>query len=448
MDILLNEYENLRELSQSSFARIYKVRHLDFGYIRAIRVLNARVENEDDMAYQTFLKECKILLQFGSGGHPNIIRIYQPRLLYNNALVEMDYIDGCDLDTYLLEQNYFVPTSEILRFAKEIGSALAYCHVDCFEFLYDKNKEYEYVVDKSMKGQKFTIAPHPDDPKIDFITDLQRLELIHKYGITHDGLHSKNIMRKKYDGSFILLDFGMSVRDGLVMKSSSRIDNAVEYKAPERWQDKSNISEKSDIYSFGVLMYKMLAGRAPFTYNRDKYNNELATLNELRYNHMTVAPPAIEPLRRKIFETANKGKTYEKDYPDRLEKMIMKCLEKKPQKRYANAKAFVEDFERYLSEKVEDVLYLQNKYSDLHRRFDKLTVEKSKQSKYISSLTCHYSDAISACEHNISMLKSDNEKLYKNNRKRGSVIAMGIFCIVSMVIVLILYCLDFHLIYE
>ena len=98
MAIILQDYERLKFLGKGAFAQIYKVRHKDLGYVRAIKVLTEEVnEGEDDKVYKTFLKECSLLLRIGNGGHPNIIRIYQPRKIDGKALVEMDYIDGVTL---------------------------------------------------------------------------------------------------------------------------------------------------------------------------------------------------------------------------------------------------------------------------------------------------------------------------------------------------------------
>jgi len=346
MELLLNEYENLRKLGQGSFAKIYKVQHLELGYVRAIRVLNTIVTNDNDESYRTFLNECRTLLQLGNGGHPNIVRIYQPCLLQNHALVEMDYIDGCDLDSYLEEQNRFIPIDEVMRFVREIAGALAYCHVDCYESLYDKKREYEYKLESELKGKKFKIAPDPKDGRKDLITDLQRRELIREYGITHNDLHSKNIMRKRYDGSYILLDFGLAIQDGKCVKSSSRRDGAIEYRAPEKNDNESIISEQSDVYGFGILMYEMLAGRVPFPYERNKFSSENEAQWHLELQHKNAVPPPIEPLRHAAFEAANPGKTYKKDYPDRLEQIIRKCLEKKPENRYADAKELLEEIKK------------------------------------------------------------------------------------------------------
>lgn len=87
MAIILQDYERLKFLGKGAFAQIYKVRHKDLGYVRAIKVLTEEVnEGEDDKVYKTFLKECSLLLRIGNGGHPNIIRIYQPRKIDGKAL--------------------------------------------------------------------------------------------------------------------------------------------------------------------------------------------------------------------------------------------------------------------------------------------------------------------------------------------------------------------------
>lgn len=391
VQLLLNEYENLGEIGSGSFATVYKVCHSQLNYIRAIRVLNTMVPDEKDKSYQTFLNECKALLQLGNGGHPNIVRIYQPRLLQNHALVEMDYIDGCDLNDYLKEQNHFVPTDEVLRFANDIGGALAYCHVDCYQFSYDINKTYEYKLDSDLKGQKFTIELDPDNGRKDLITDLQRRELIREYGVMHNDLHSKNIMRKRYDGSYVLLDFGLAIQDGKAVKSSSRRDGAIEYKAPEKGEKDGIISERSDIYSFGILLYEMLAGQVPFPYNRDKYSREEEALYALSLQHEKTPPPAIEPLRRAAFEAANPDKTYVKDYPDWLEQMIIKCLSKNPEDRYSDAKEFLYELKtRMANTNIVDykaINELKSLNNSLNNELSSLAHERTELQSRISSLT-------------------------------------------------------------
>ena len=124
-----DEYEKLMLIGQGSFASIWKVRHRKYGYIRTLKILNTPVQDENDRAYQQFVKECTVLLNIGNGANYNIVHIYQPRLIDNRAVVEMDFIDGETLDQYL-RRNKFMPIDEVLRFIGDIGGALAYCHHD------------------------------------------------------------------------------------------------------------------------------------------------------------------------------------------------------------------------------------------------------------------------------------------------------------------------------
>ena len=80
----------LEELGQGGFATVYKVRHNELGYIRAIRVLNATITSEQDPTYRKFKEECRLLLRLGNGNHPNIVHIYQPLLRAQKAIVEME----------------------------------------------------------------------------------------------------------------------------------------------------------------------------------------------------------------------------------------------------------------------------------------------------------------------------------------------------------------------
>ncbi|GHV21975.1 hypothetical protein FACS189428_3270 [Clostridia bacterium] len=342
----LKEYTMLHELGQGGFAKVYKVRHDELGYIRAVRVLDKTVTPENEKAYKSFLNECKTLLRLGNGNHPNIVHIYQPRKVYDEsikahkALVEMDFVDGCDLRKYLETQNYFVPTEEILQLIQDISSALAYCHEDIFKSCMDKD------IDK--------LQDHPQNPLKALHDPSDEKRLIEKYKVLHNDIHDGNVMRREYDGSYILLDFGLAIEGEDTIPSSSKRDNGRrEYFAPERYdveddkEHKLKLTEQMDIYSFGVLMFQMLAGRHPFTLENPK---SLSQQMELKRNHKGEPVPPVFPLRQAAYEAAHPGKTYEKDYPDWLEQVIMKCLEKKPENRFANGKKLFLEVERKLKE--------------------------------------------------------------------------------------------------
>lgn len=329
----LKEYTLLGELGKGAFAKVYKVRHNTLEYIRAIRVLNELVTDENSPIYQKFLRECKVLLRLGNGNHPNIVHIYQPRFLENHALVEMDYVDGKNISQYLNDNENFLPVEEVLQMAKEVSSALAYCHEDIYKFCLDPDKDD--LKNDPVDGTKWVI----DETK--------QAQLIKKYGVIHNDIHSCNIMRRE-NGSFVLLDFGLAITGDDDVRNSSRHENgAVEFKAPEKWEDDSVLTTQSDIYSFGVVMYEYLAGRVPFPYDKSISNKDRANFM-LGEAHKKQTPPPIFDIRKSHFEAKHPGLVYEKDYPDWLEKLIMKCLEKDPSNRFRNGKELNRYIEDYL----------------------------------------------------------------------------------------------------
>ena len=315
----LKEYTMLEELGKGGFATVYKVRHNELGYIRAIRVLNETIVDKSSKTYQKFLRECKVLLRLGNGNHPNIVHIYQPNLLDNKALVEMDYVDGQDVLHYLKQCQNVIPTEEVIRMATQISSALAYCHEDIYRFCMDRDTD--------------KLQDDPNDGLKVMIDEKKRKELIDKYKVIHNDIHSGNIMRRE-DGSFVLLDFGLAINGDEIVHSSRHTNGAPEFKAPEKWNDDSILTEQSDIYSFGIVLYQYLAGRVPFPYNTHISAHKAEY--ELGEAHQKAMPPSIEDIRREQFEKKFIGKHYERDYPQWLEDVIMRCLSKNPADRFKN----------------------------------------------------------------------------------------------------------------
>jgi len=324
----LQEYTMLDELGKGGFATVYKVRHNELGYIRAVRVLNETIvakEGDDpkrSAAYQKFLRECKVLLRLGNGNHPNIVHIYKPDLLDNKALVEMDYVDGQDIMHYLKANKNCVPTEEVIRMALQISSALAYCHEDIYRFCMDRDED--------------KLQDDPNDGSKVLIDDKTRKKLINKYKVIHNDIHSGNIMRRE-DGNFVLLDFGLAINGDEVVRSSRHKNGAPEFKAPEKWDNEAILTEQSDIYSFGIVLYQYLAGRVPFPYDT-KNSNGTAEEFKLMNAHKETLPPSIEAIRKEFFERKFEGQHYERDYPQWLEDAILKCLRKNPAERFKNGK--------------------------------------------------------------------------------------------------------------
>ena len=415
-----DEYEKLMMIGQGSFATIWKVRHRKYGYIRTLKILNTPVRDENDRAYQQFLKECTVLLNIGNGSNNNIVRIYQPRLIDNRAVVEMDYIDGETLNDYL-QRVRFMPADEVLRFVGEIGGALAYCHHDIYKFMMNPNED--------------DLTTDPDDGHRYIIDDETKRRLVDKYAVTHNDLHSNNVMRRENDGSYVLLDFGLAIQNGKAVKSSAMHGGALEYMAPEKFNDNSVITTQSDIYSFGVLMYEALAGRVPFVLDKQRLStNPVSAQYDIMQMHQSVIPPSIEALRREAFGNAHPGQTYTKDYPDWLETMILRCLEKDPARRYADAKELMEEFKTksataHMAATTETIAgdaimpELERKNSTLKKRLDatnakladaNYTIDEQKEKLH------NLQSQVGKLNADVSDLRKENEKLMELKHQNQS----------------------------
>ena len=199
-DAFLNEYDNLGSLGEGGYARVVLVRHREFGYVRALKIQDRMVDGEDDPLYLRFKEECGRLMRLGNGCHPNIVRMYKFGLFNNHAFAEMDYVDGCSLCEYMRDyKESGLPWEEVWRFVEDIASALAYCHVDVYKYLMDREED--------------ELESDPDDGLKIIVSEEKEHELIEKYRVIHNDVHTNNVMRRHYDGHYVLLDFGLCIQN-------------------------------------------------------------------------------------------------------------------------------------------------------------------------------------------------------------------------------------------
>lgn len=407
--VFLEDYTLLDELGQGGYATVYKVRHNNLGYIRAIRVLNAIIAHgESDKTYQKFLEECKLLLRLGNGNHPNIVHIYQPLLKAQRAIVEMDFVDGKDLYHYLEDKHSFVEIKDVLRLLSDIGSALAYCHEDIYKFCMDKDED--------------SLRDDPEDGRKVLLDNKTKQRLINKYRVIHNDIHSGNIIRRE-DGSYVLLDFGLAIEGDSVVRSSRRKNGAPEFKAPEKWDNDSILTTQSDIYSFGVVLYEYLAGRVPFLFDK-KNSNPVEAEYLLGKAHKEQQPASIFELRKAAFEHAHPGEIYEKDYPEWLEVLIMKCLSKSTKDRFRNGKELYSFVLKHINHESDiqidnlkrEIVALQNKIIAL----EKTSATPSKEvDKLVTDLQEQLKDVLiskSSLEQKVKKIQAENSTLKKQQK--------------------------------
>ena len=422
MEPLLGEYINLGELGQGSFAKVVLARHIDLGYVRALRVLkdlivapNGSNDPKKSETYQNFLKECEKLLQLGNGCHPNIVRIYKPDLRQNKAFVEMDYVRGNNIHEFLEQNQNFVDYEEVIRLATQISSALAYCHEDIYRFRMDPDK------DKLPEG--CLVGSIVDDAE-------KRKKLINTYKIIHNDIHSGNIMRRE-DGNYILLDFGLSIEGKEIAPSSTRSHGgALISRAPELWDKGTKPTEQSDIYSLGVVLYQCLAGRVPFPCDINELKDDYKAQAEMGKAHKETPPPPIEAIRKEFYEKKYPGQTYKRDYPQWMENVIMKCLSKNPADRFKNG-----------TELYETIMYQEENLPE--NRIKRLNEEKEDLVSKNDTLNSTNRSLELRLNQSKASLESAKERIgtleKKGRRSRLMSVVLSVLCVMCAALCVYLY---------
>jgi eukaryotic-like serine/threonine-protein kinase len=148
----------------------------------------------------------------------------------------------------------------------------------------------------------------------------------HKNGILHRDLKPANIL---FDarGTPLVSDFGLAkfVDANLELTQSGQVLGTPSYMAPEQASGQSDqISAQTDVWALGVILYELLTDRRPFVGASQE--------DQLR-KVQTTEPPRPRSLNRSLDRA--------------LERVVLKCLEKEPSRRYASAKALADDLARW-----------------------------------------------------------------------------------------------------
>jgi tRNA A-37 threonylcarbamoyl transferase component Bud32 len=266
-----SRFEILAKLGEGGMGCVYKVRHRDLDEVQIVKTLQAHLSSNEALR-ERFVNEARRGLKLR---HPHIAGVHDFAVCADGTgYIVMEYVHGLNLRDVLSARGP-LSLSLVGTIAVQTLDALGYLH-----------------------NQKFV---HRD--------------------ISPDNL----MLTQTADGEpFVkLIDLGIakSLEHGQTMTATGQFLGKVSYASPEQFG--GQIDGRSDLYSFGVVLYKLLTNQDPFV--GDSYK-------ELITAHL------FQPPRR--FEETGV------DVPEAVQKVVYRALEKDPDKRYADAYEFMEAVEQ------------------------------------------------------------------------------------------------------
>ncbi len=289
---MLGRYRILDEVGRGATAFVYRAYDPELDRFLAIKLLRNRLAKDE--AYRDgFVREARLAAQLT---HANIVTIYDVGISDNKPYIAMELLEGSTLEE-ILKRNSKLKLNIAIHIASQLAAALSYAH---------------------------------------------------KQGVVHRDIKPGNIVVLKDRKTIKLTDFGIAQIDENLAKSGHFNDKVLgtpEYMSPEQILGQA-IDSRSDLYSLGVLLYKMLTGLPPFM------SDELSDLFK-------------QIIKSKQPEIVIDNDRVQDDIKD----LLRKLLQKKPNKRFQSANLLL---------------------ADLQQIFGKLKKEKVKKKANFSSLTTRW----------------------------------------------------------
>src|SRR5574338_1716622 len=264
-------------LARGGMAEVYLGTHLNLQRPVAVKLLHSHIEEEPSLL-ERFDREAKVV---ASLRHPNIVQIFDFDTIDSHPYIVMEYLSGPTLATYLRhlhQRKKRLTFEQIAGLLKGLTDALDYAH-------------RQGVIHRDIKPGNIMLHNKMDDIPLD-----QPL--------------SRSV-------EAILTDFGLvRVVNTASQTASGFLSGTPAYMSPEQARG-DQIDQRTDIYSLGIVLYEMLAGRVPF-----EADNTVATL----HMHIHTPPPPVPGLSPAI------------------QAVLDRDIEKNPEDRYRTSKEMARAF--------------------------------------------------------------------------------------------------------
>jgi serine/threonine protein kinase len=273
----LNKVEIGSLIARGGMAEVYEGDHANLNRKVAIKIMRDHVDTDLEMKTR-FEREARVVAGMR---HQNIIQVYDYDVIEGQPCLIMEYIPGASLAGYMKALHHRgekIPFNIVAKIIKELAAAIDYAH--SLNIVHRDIKPANVLL-RSAGGPVDASKPLPEDVEP------------------------------------ILTDFGLvRLLDASTQTSTGTVSGTPTYMSPEQARG-DKVDARTDIYSFGVMIYEMLAGAVPF---------ESESSFGLLMKHLNEPPPAISGISTD------------------LQAVIDRALSKDPAFRYPTATAFVDEF--------------------------------------------------------------------------------------------------------
>jgi len=262
----IGRYEIQSELGRGAMGAVYKARDPQIGRTVAIKIIlmtNQTPEAAEEYK-QRFYREAQTA---GQMSHPGIVTIYDVNEdAYGQPFLVMEFIEGTTLESLLApakagQTKLRPPLKQLIDISAQVADALDYAH---------------------------------------------RRKVIHR------DIKPANILVTT-EGKAKIADFGIAKLAGTTMTQTGLLVGTPAFMSPEQITGRT-IDSRSDIFSFGIVLYWMFTGKRPFPGD---------AITEVAYKVVHAAPQPLSEVDSTL--------------PPDLDDILIRCLAKKPEERYPNA---------------------------------------------------------------------------------------------------------------